>query len=150
MNPEINFQDLVNSFGDGVVISDANGIIFYWNASAERIFGFTALEAMGKNLGLIIPERLRQRHNEGYDHSMETGTTRYGDKLLTVPALHKSGKPLSIAFTVSMLFDENHKACGVAAVIRDDAARFSEERALKKRIAELEAANANPYKAKNE
>ena len=70
---------------------------------------------------------------------MQTGTTRYGDKLLTVPALHKSGKPLSIAFTVSMIFDENHKAVAVAAVIRDDTERFTEQRALKKRIAELEA-----------
>ena len=140
MTSKINFKDLVHSFGDGVVISDGAGTIIYWNPSAERIFGFTELEAVGHNLDLIVPERLRQRHNEGYDHSMETGTTRYGDKLLTVPALHKSGKPISIAFTVTMLFDENHKACGVAAVIRDDTARFTEERALKKRVAKLETA----------
>jgi len=140
MTSKINFKDLVHSFGDGVVISDGAGTIIYWNPSAERIFGFTELEAVGHNLDLIVPERLRQRHNEGYDHSMETGTTRYGDKLLTVPALHKSGKPISIAFTVTMLFDENHKACGIAAVIRDDTARFTEERALKKRVAKLETA----------
>ena len=144
MTSKINFKDLVHSFGDGVVISDGAGTIIYWNPSAERIFGFTELEAVGHNLDLIVPERLRQRHNEGYDHSMETGTTRYGDKLLTVPALHKSGKPISIAFTVTMLFDENHKACGVAAVIRDDTARFTEERALKKRVAELETAAKLP------
>ena len=144
MTSKINFKDLVHSFGDGVVISDGAGTIIYWNPSAERIFGFTELEAVGQNLDLIVPERLRQRHNEGYDHSMETGTTRYGDKLLTVPALHKSGKPISIAFTVTMLFDENHKACGVAAVIRDDTARFTEERALKKRVAELETAAKLP------
>ena len=144
MTSKIYFKDLVHSFGDGVVISDGAGTIIYWNPSAERVFGFTELEAVGQNLDLIVPERLRQRHNEGYDHSMETGTTRYGDKLLTVPALHKSGKPISIAFTVTMLFDENHKACGVAAVIRDDTARFTEERALKKRVAELETAAKLP------
>jgi len=144
MTSKINFKDLVHSFEDGVVISDGAGTIIYWNPSAERVFGFTELEAVGQNLDLIVPERLRQRHNEGYDHSMKTGTTRYGDKLLTVPALHKSGKPISIAFTVTMLFDENHKACGVAAVIRDDTARFTEERALKKRVAELETAAKLP------
>ncbi|MDF9787110.1 PAS domain-containing protein [Polynucleobacter sphagniphilus] len=140
MSTNINFEVLVRSIGDGVVISDAKGVIIYWNPAAERIFGFTESEALGKTLDLIIPERLRARHNEGYDHSMETGTTRYGDKLLTVPALHKSGSPLSIAFTVSMIFDEHSKASAVAAIIRDDTARFTEERALHKRIMELESA----------
>ena len=135
----IDFAKLVDSIGDAVVISDAQGIIIYWTPSAERIFGFNKTEALGSTMDFIVPERLRHRHNEGYEHSMQTGTTRYGDKLLTVPALHKSGKPLSIAFTASMIFDENHKAVAVAAVIRDDTERFTEQRALKKRIAELEA-----------
>lgn len=135
----IDFEKLVDSIGDAVVISDAQGIIIYWNPAAERIFGFSKTEAIGSTMDFIVPERLRHRHNEGYEHSMQTGTTRYGDKLLTVPALHKSGKPLSIAFTVSMIFDENHKAVAVAAVIRDDTERYTEQRALKKRIAELEA-----------
>ena len=134
----INFSELVHSLGDAVVISDGKGIIIYWNPAAERIFGFTEAEALGSSMDLIVPERLRQRHNEGYEHSMQTGTTRYGDKLLTVPALHKSGKPLSIAFTVSMIFDDKQQPIAVAAVIRDDTERFNEQRALKKRIAELE------------
>ena len=136
---EIDFAKLVESIGDAVVISDAQGIIIYWNPAAERIFGFSKAEAIGSTMDFIIPERLRHRHNEGYEHSMQTGTTRYGDKLLTVPALHKSGKPLSIAFTVSMIFDENHKAVAVAAVIRDDTERFTEHRLMRKRITELEA-----------
>ena len=135
---KIDFAELVHSMGDAVVISNAKGDIIYWNTAAERIFGFSQSEAIGSSLDLIIPERLRHRHNEGYEHSMQTGATRYGDKLLTVPALHKSGKPLSIAFTVSMIFDANHQATAVAAVIRDDTERFNEQRALKKRIAELE------------
>ena len=69
---------------------------------------------------------------------METGITRYGTALLKVPAKHKDGSMLSIAFTVGMLFDENHKANGVVAIIRDETARFAEERALKKRLSELE------------
>jgi PAS domain S-box-containing protein len=135
----IDFSNLVQSMGDAVIISDAKGIITYWNPASERIFGFSKEEALGSTMDLIIPERLRQRHNDGYEHSMQTGTTRYGDKLLTVPALHKTGRPLSIAFTVSMIFDGNQKAVAVAAVIRDDTERFTEQRALKKRIADLEA-----------
>jgi PAS domain S-box-containing protein len=137
----INFEALVQSLGDGAVISDAKGIITYWNPSAERIFGFSVHEALGASLDLIIPERLRKRHNEGYGHSMQTGTTQYGDKLLTVPAIHKSGRPLSIAFTVSVIIDPDGKVVGVAAIIRDDTSRFNEQRMLRKRIAELEASS---------
>ena len=109
-----------------------------WNAAATRIFGYSEAEALGNTLDLIVPERQRQRHNEGYSKSMATGTTRYGTSLLKVPAKHKDGRALSIAFTVGMLFDENHKATGVAAVIRDETERFAEERALKKRLSDLE------------
>jgi PAS domain S-box-containing protein len=73
---------------------------------------------------------------------METGTTRYGASLLKVPAKHKDGSTISIAFTVGMLFDENHKANGVVAVIRDETERFTQERALKKRLTELENSQA--------
>jgi signal transduction histidine kinase len=69
---------------------------------------------------------------------MDTGVTRYGASLLKVPALHQTGSLLSIAFTVGMLFDENQKVNGIVAVIRDETERFTEERALKKRVSELE------------
>ena len=109
-----------------------------WNSAATRIFGYTEAEALGNTLDLIVPERQRQRHNEGYSKSMATGTTRYGTSLLKVPAKHKNGDALSIAFTVGMLFDENHKATGVVAVIRDETERFAQERALNKRLSDLE------------
>ena len=70
---------------------------------------------------------------------MQTGHTRYGNDLLRVPAVHKDGRPLSIAFTVALLYSETHALTGIAAVIRDDTARFNEERSLRKRLAELEA-----------
>jgi PAS domain S-box-containing protein len=97
---------------------------------------------LGHSLTLIIPERLRHRHNVGFDQSMETGTTRYGSQLLKVPAIHKDGRTLSIAFSVAMLFDENGKVTGVAAVIRDETARWLEERELKQRLASHEAKSA--------
>lgn len=138
MANQIDFEALVNSIGDGVITANAEGIMIFWNKAAETIFGFTPEEALGQSLDLIIPDRLRQRHNEGYHHSMETGTTRYGNKLLTVPALHKSGQPLSIAFTVAMLFDDAHQVSSITAVVRDDTERFQLERSLKRRIFELE------------
>jgi PAS domain S-box-containing protein len=128
--------------GDAIVVSDVNERIVLWNSAATRIFGYSEAEALGQTLDLIVPERQQQRHHEGYSKSMETGTTRYGTSLLKVPAKHKDGSMLSIAFTVGMLFDENHKANGVVAIIRDESTRFAEERALKKRLSELENPSA--------
>ena len=139
MNTSIDCRQLVASVGDAIVASDAQGRIVLWNPGAERMFGHTEAEALGQSLDLIIPERLRRRHNEGYQKSMETGTTRYGNDLLRVPALHKDGHTLSIAFTVAMLFDSQHKVGSIVAVIRDETARFNEDRALRMRLAELEA-----------
>ena len=138
MKTNIDLHQLVDCVGDAVIVADAHEKIVLWNAAATRIFGYTEEEAVGNTLDLIVPERQRPRHSEGYAKSMETGTTRYGASLLKVPARHKDGRSLSIAFTVGMLFDENQQATGVAAVIRDETERFAEERALKKRLSELE------------
>jgi PAS domain S-box-containing protein len=135
----IDHEQLIQAVGDAVVIADTAGAIAYWNPAATRIFGFTEDEALGRPLDLIIPERQRARHNEGYAKTVETGITRYGTSLLRVPALHKDGRRLSIAFTVALLAGEDGRTAGVAAVIRDETARFEEEQKLRKRITELEA-----------
>jgi PAS domain S-box-containing protein len=139
METSIDFEQLLKAIGDGVVVADAKGDIIFWNAAAERIFGFTEQEAIGKSLDLIIPERQRQRHWDGYHKTMDTGQTRYGHDLLRVPALHKEGRPLSIAFTVAMLYTPDHKVSAIVAVVRDETARWTDERDMRKRIAELEA-----------
>ena len=138
MKTNVDLYELLECVGDAIIVSDANEKIVLWNPAATRIFGYSEVEALGQTLDLIVPERQRQRHNEGYSKSMETGITRYGTALLKVPAKHKDGSMLSIAFTVGMLFNENHKANGVVAIIRDETARFAEERALKKRLSDLE------------
>jgi PAS domain S-box-containing protein len=142
MKTTVDLSQLVGCVGDAIIVVDAHEKIVLWNAAATRIFGYSEDEALGNSLDLIIPERHRQRHNEGCRKSMDTGITRYGTSLLKVPALHQSGNMLSIAFTVGMLFDENQKVNGIAAVIRDETERFNEERALKKRISELEGTQA--------
>lgn len=139
MQGNIDFKALVAQIGDGVVVCDAKGAIIVWNPACERIFGFTELDALGQSLDLIIPERQRQRHWDGYDKTMATGQTRYGNDLLRVPALHKAGTPLSIAFTVAMLHADDGSVSAIIAVVRDETARWSDERALKATIAQLEA-----------
>ena len=130
---------LAEAIGDAVVVSDPEGAITVWNAAAERIFGFTAAEALGRSLDLITPERHRRRHWDGYAKTMRTGVTRYGAETLRVPALHKDGRQLSIAFTVGMVRDASDRVTGIVAVIRDETERWAEEKRLRQRVADLEA-----------
>ncbi|HTI16754.1 MAG TPA: PAS domain S-box protein [Trinickia sp.] len=141
MQTTIDLDQLVAAVGDAIIVSDSEGKITLWNPAAERIFGFTEEEALGKSLDLIIPQRLQARHWEGYEKTMQTGQTRYGNDVLKVPAVHKDGRALSIAFTVALLHSDSapEQVSGIVAVIRDETSRFQEERNLRKRIAELEA-----------
>ncbi|HET9822731.1 MAG TPA: PAS domain-containing protein [Burkholderiaceae bacterium] len=131
---------LVNAIGDAVVVCDAQGAIVLWNPAAERMFGYTQAEALGASLDIIIPERMQMRHWEGYHKTMQTGHTRYGHDVLKVPAVGKGGRAMSIAFTVAMLNGPDGKPAHIIGVMRDETLRFAEDRALKKRLAELEAA----------
>ena len=140
MAPAPDLQQLVAGAGDAIMACDAQGRVTLWNAAAERIFGHTAAEALGQSMDMIIPTRQRQRHWDGYHKTMATGITKYGSDLLRVPALHKDGHQLSIAFTVSMIYDAEHKVTDIVAIVRDETQRFAEERALRKRLLELEAA----------
>jgi PAS domain S-box-containing protein len=135
----IDFERLVRAVGDAVIAADTQGTIVLWNDAATRLFGFAESEALGRPLDLIIPQRLRARHDEGFAKTARTGHTRYGSALLKVPALHKDGRTLSIAFTVALLKADDGRVEAVAAVIRDETERFAEERAVRKRLAELEA-----------
>lgn len=139
MQTTVDTAQLVSVMGDAVVVSDPQGSITLWNDAAERMFGFTEEEALGRSLDLIIPQRLQQRHWDGYRKTMSSGQTRYGNDVLKVPAVHKDGRALSIAFTVALLHGPSGEVAGIAAVIRDETSRFQEDRNLRKRLAELEA-----------
>ncbi|AGU51731.1 putative PAS domain S-box protein [Variovorax paradoxus B4] len=139
MQANVDFKQLVEGAGDAIMVCNAQGAITLWNRAAERIFGFTEAEALGQSLDMIIPQRQRQRHWDGYQKTMETGITKYGADLLRVPALHKDGHTLSIAFTVSMLFSQSREVTGIVAIVRDETVRFAEERKLRARLQEAEA-----------
>ena len=121
---------------DGVVIADADGVITYWNSGSERIFGFTAAEAHGQSLDIIIPQDLRARHWRGWRETMRTGMTRYGaGDLLSVPALRKDGTRISVEFSILPFRGAEGRITGVGAIMRDVSKRFEELKALRKAAA---------------
>ena len=135
----IDFEAIIQAAGDAIVAAGPDGSILLWNRAAKRMFGYSEAEALGHSLDLIIPERFRDRHWEGYREVMRTGKTRYGTEVLRVPAVHKDGRRLSIAFTVALVYSPNQEIQAIAAIIRDETSRWEEERALRQRVAELEA-----------
>lgn len=131
-------QAVVREAAEAIVVSDPGGSIVAWNGGAERVFGYPAAEALGRSLDLIIPEKQRARHWAGYEKTMATGETRYGDTLLKVPATHRDGRRLSIEFSVALLRDADGKVAAIAAVIRDASERWAADRELRQRLAEAE------------
>jgi PAS domain S-box-containing protein len=130
---------IVEETGDAVLFADRDGVVRLWNRGAERMFGFSAAEAIGQSMEFIIPERLRQRHWDGWKRVMETGVTRYGTEVLAVPAVRKDGQTISIEFTIQLVRDATGRILGPSAVIRDVTARFMREKELRARLKELEA-----------
>ena len=123
---------LLRQLPDAIIYADREGAIRFWNAGAERIFGFAAAEALGQPLDIIIPERLRERHWQGYRHMMETGQSSHGpEEVLSVPAVTKDGETRSIQFTLAPVLDAAGQVEGIAAVLRDATETFAELKRLR-------------------
>lgn len=117
---------------DAILICNPSGAVQYWNAAAERVFGFPTTEALGVSMDFIIPERLRARHWAAWEATMRTGVTRYGDgDLLAVPALHKSGQQISIEFSIQLMKGNDGQIEWVVAFVRDVTERYRREKALR-------------------
>jgi PAS domain S-box-containing protein len=132
-------ESIVDQMPLAIIFGDRAGIIRLWNAGAEAMFGWSAEEALGKSMDMIIPEKHRARHWEGYFRVMETEVTKYGQSVLAVPALTKDGRRISVEFNVALLKNAGGQVLGAAASIQDVSARWERDRALRARLAELEA-----------
>lgn len=137
---------LLATKSDAIVATDRDGLITFWNPGAIRIFGYSAEEAVGQSLDIIIPENLRARHWAGYREVMVTGHSRYGEgDTLSVPAQTKFGNRISVDFTIAMLHDEQQNPNGMVALLRDVTHRFEEIRSLKRKLAESVRGHLSPF-----
>jgi PAS domain S-box-containing protein len=101
------------------IVADVNGAIRLWNASAYRLFGFTAAEAVGSSLDIIIPERFRGAHWTGFRKAVTGGVTKYEGQVLTTRAQHKHGRVLYVDLTFALLKDAQETILGVLAIAGD-------------------------------
>ncbi len=133
------YRRIVEESSIAILYADREGRIRLWNSGAEAMFGHRADEVLGKSMDLIIPEKQRERHWEGWNKVMETGVTRYGRDVLAVPALKKDGSRISIEFNILLLRGPGGEVLGAAATIQDVTERWRQQKELRSRLAALEA-----------
>jgi PAS domain S-box-containing protein len=122
-------EAIVASLADAVIFADPQGIIRVWNAAAQAVFGFSAEEALGRNLDLIIPERLRAAHWAGFDRALRSGTLRLAGRATLTRGLHKDGRRLYVDMSFAIVRSRRGEVLGAAAVARDVTAREEAKRA---------------------
>ena len=116
---------------DALIYSDRAGTIQRWNDAATRTFGFSAGEALGANLDLIIPEHLRAAHWAGFDKAMASGSTRLAGRPALTRAAHKTGNKLYVEMTFALVKDDAGQVVGSVAIARDVTERVEKERAAR-------------------
>jgi PAS domain S-box-containing protein len=141
------YQRIVEDNPIAILFADRDGKIRFWNAGAEAMFGYAPEEALGQSLDLIVPERQRARHWEGWDRVMASGVTKYGRDALAVPATRKDGSRISIEFNIVLLRAPTGELLGAAAMVQDVTVRWQQQKEMNARLAALEAKVAEGVKA---
>lgn len=132
------YREIVENAQDAIVLTNADGVIQIWNLGANKMFGYSPEEAVGQTLDIIIPDRFRDSHWDGFNNTMATGHSKYEEDMLSVPAIKKDGSRISIEFTIVMSKDDQGIPTGISAIIRDVSERRQQDKQMKDRVAELE------------
>ena len=138
------FVQIASTSPDGIVCADATGHITFWNAAAERIFGYSAAEALGHAIDLIVPERMRGGHGGGLHRVAGGGKPRLLGKTVELPARHKDSTEFLIELSLSRWEEQGRAAFG--AIVRDIRERRANEDRLF-RLAHLDPLTELPNRA---
>lgn len=117
------WERIVLDAGDALIFINAHGVIRVWNAMAAALFGFSAEEALGRSVDLIIPEHLREAHWRGFNRAMAHGGTT-SHEVRTTRGLHKSGRKLYVDMSFAIVTDDQGLALGSVALARDATERY--------------------------
>ncbi|CAN5610725.1 hypothetical protein BH11ARM2_BH11ARM2_32380 [soil metagenome] len=114
---------IIESSDDAIASKDLDGIIQSWNLGAERLFGYTAEEAIGQPMTLIIPEERRA------EEDMILGRVRRGEKVdhFQTVRRRKDGTLIDVSVTVSPVADDTGKIIGASKIARDISDRIAAE-----------------------
>jgi PAS domain S-box-containing protein len=123
-------ESILEQMADAVIYADHSGTIRRWNHAAASLFGFSATEALGQNLDLIVPEHLRAHHWRGFEAAMANGVLSLQGRPTLTRATHKTGSKLYVEMTFALVKDDiDGQVIGAVAVARDATERVGRERA---------------------
>ncbi|HWH28398.1 MAG TPA: EAL domain-containing protein [Mycobacteriales bacterium] len=115
-------RQVVDLAADAFVEVDDAGRVTDWNPAAERVFGWRAIEVLGRSVAeVLVPARLRAAHQRGLERFVHTGQSRLGGEVVTVPALHRDGHELLVELSLSVRQEADGRV--VQAFLRDVTAR---------------------------
>ena len=120
---------ILDQVADALIYADRSGRIMRWNNACCALFGYSAEEALGQSLDLIIPEHLRAAHWKGFDAAMASGATKLEGRPTLTRALHKGGRKLYVEMTFAVVRAAQGDALGSVAMARDVTERVERERA---------------------
>lgn len=120
---------ILDQTADALIYSDRQGIIARWNQAATTLLGYTAAEALGQSLDLIIPEHLRPAHWRGFNAAIENGATRLHGRPTVTRAVHKSGRKLYVEMSFALVTDGAGAVLGSVAMARDVTERVERDKA---------------------
>jgi PAS domain S-box-containing protein len=136
-NSTIDPAIILSQSPDAIIFADRDGIIRVWNAAAERIFGFAAEAALGKDLNIIIPESLQESHWAGYDRALAAGDTKYRGQSLPTKALKSDGSTIYVELSFAIVHAADGAVIGALANARDITERFERDRATRRELRDL-------------
>jgi PAS domain S-box-containing protein len=122
---------ILEHVADALIYADRSGAILRWNRASNALFGYSAQEALGRSLDLIIPEHLRTAHWTGFDAAVTSGTMKLQGRPTVTRASRKSGRKLYIEMTFALVKDLNGELLGSVAIARDVTQRIERERAAR-------------------
>src|SRR5262245_15865211 len=121
-------ESILHQMADAVIYADVSGTIRRWNRAAAALFGYDAVEALGENLDLIIPEHLRASHRRAFEAAMKSGVMRLQGRPIVTRAQHQTGRKLYIEMSFALV-KEGLAIRGAVAVARDVTERIEQQRA---------------------
>ena len=138
------FENIAATSPDGIICADHKGLITFWNAAAEKLFGYRAIEATGASLDLIVPAAMRGGHGNGLHRVSSGGKPRLIGTSVELDAEHRSGRIFPVELSLSMWHDRGLANFG--AIIRDMTERRANEERLY-RLAHLDALTGLPNRS---
>src|SRR5579859_3828927 len=120
---------ILEQIADAVIYADDTGTITRWNHAAAALFGYSAAEALGQGLDLIIPEHLRAAHWRGFEAAMTNGVMKLQGRPTLTRAMHQTGRKLYVEMTFALVKERAEgSALGAVAVARDVTERLEQQR----------------------